>query len=505
MELSFQFRNQAQRDFYYSTARNQCISGGFNNGKTFVGCLKILTLLLEFSNSRAVIARNTYSDLKKTTMQTFFSLCPSNMIESHNEQDGKTVLKNGSVIHWLHLDKVDENTLRGLEANFILVDQAEEVEEKVIDVLDARLGRWAFGIVPQNLLDLNKEWPRDPFTNKPLLPSYHMLLTNPDNEWHWIYRKFHPLSLERKERYFYCEGAWDPTLGSYESYQNALEHDPEWVDKYVYGKWGRSSASIHYLPASGILEPTDELLELIKAKGNLSRVMDHGDSAPTCCLWFAALNGVYICYREYYVPNQVISVHRQSISDLSEGETYSSNYADPQIFKKTAQKDGGFWSVSDEYLTNDLVNSKGEKIPSLAWIAADNNEFATRNRINELLRPNLLRRHPITKDSPAIGLYFIKATNEYPYGCKQAISELGSQRKELIGTIDGKSMYSDERDKNVVDHAYDPIRYFVAMHSSQPLKEQKRPPKRSFAYYNAVFDIIKHRRNVAEPQSLELQ
>ena len=431
-----------------------------------------------------IIARQTYTDLKRTTMQTFFKMLPHELIATHNEQDGFTVLSNGSLINWLHLDKVDENTLRGIEPNSILVDQAEETIETVYDVLDARLGRWDGVVVPQELLRMHEQvyqqpWPTNEY-GKYIVPSYFMLLCNPEDEFHYIYRKYHPDSTERVPGYFYCEGAWEKKLGSEETYDQALNRDEEWVNKYVYGKWGAARSAIHYLRKESILEPTEELIELIKTKGNLFRVLDHGDSSPTCCLWICALGGVYIFYREYYVASKVISYHRRAIDDLSEHEEYSGNYADPQIFKKTAQKDGGFWSVADEYRDADL------EAPELSWIAADNNEFATRNRINELLLPAGRFRHPITKVSPAPGLYFIRATGAYPNGCRESIKQLGSQRKKLLGTVEGKSIYSDDRDESITDHAYDCIRYFVAMHGSAPKAAQKRPPRNSFAYFNSL-------------------
>jgi hypothetical protein len=267
-------------------------------------------------------------------------------------------------------------------------------------------------------------------------------------------------------------------LGSEESYDQALRRDPEWVSKYVEGKWGSSQAAVHHLRKDSILDPSEELLNEIKLRGNLFRVLDHGDTSPTCCLWVAALGGVYIFYREYYVSNNLISYHRRAITDLSRNENYSGNYADPQIFKKTAQKQGGFWSVADEYRDSDL------QAPELYWTSADNNEFATRNRINELLLPSGRFRHPITKESPAPGLYFIRATNLYSEGCRESIRQIGAQRKKLLGTVDGKSVYSDDRDDHIPDHAYDPIRYFVAMHGVQPKASQKRPPRNSFAYFN---------------------
>ena len=129
MNLEVTFANSAQREFYYATARNQTFSGGFNNGKTYSGCLKAFTLLSTFPNYRMAIARQVRADLMRTTYQTFFKLCPSELIESDNKQEGFTTIKNKSMIYWMHLDKVDEGSLRGLEVNSILVDQADECEE----------------------------------------------------------------------------------------------------------------------------------------------------------------------------------------------------------------------------------------------------------------------------------------------------------------------------------------------------------------------------------------
>jgi hypothetical protein len=492
VNLNVQFRNPQQRKVYYSQKRNSCFSGGFNNGKTFIACIKAITLLLTFPNYKVAICRQTLQDLKKTTMETFFKILPNGLVASHNAQDGITTLVNGSVIFWLHLEKVDESTLRGLEINMVIVDQAEEMDEKVYDVLDARVGRWDGAVVPYDLLKKFPNWPISA-TGKYIVPSYLLLLCNPDTEFHFIYRKYHPDSIERDPDYEFISGEWDSSLGSEETYKKALQRDPEWVNKYVKGMWGSSAAQIHKLPNVGIIEYSEALLERIQTKGNLFRILDHGDSSPTCCLWAAALDGVYIFYREYYTPNKVISYHRQAIADLSYNEHYSANYADPQIFKKTAQKDGGFWTVHDEYTSSDV------DAPPLTFIPADNNEFATRNRINELLKFDPKWRHPVSRETPSIGMYFIKRSEDYPYGCYEAIRQLGAQRRILLGTIDGKSIYGDDRDENITDHAYDCIRYFVAMHGSQPQKVKRRPQKNTFAYYNALLT----RRESLMPGSIQ--
>ncbi len=367
----------------------------------------------------------------------------------------------------------------------------------MFDIVEARLGRWAWAEVPANLLSAYPDWPMHKIRHTPLAPSYFMMAVNPDTQYHYIYRKGHPESIERIPYWGWVHGEWDPNLGSRETYDEMLKRDPEWVAKYIKGEWGISEAQIHYLPPAGILEPTEELLTLVREKGNLFRSMDHGETAPTCCLWFAAVKGVYICYREYYVPGRIISYHRQAIHDLSKGERYSNSYADPSIFKKDPEKRGGYWSVADEYTTSEL------DAPALFWVPADNNEFATRNRINELLTPQEKFEHPITGEKTAIGIYFIKKTKEYPDGCSQAIVQLGAQRRKILGTIDGKTYYEDDRDESITDHAYDPIRYFVAMHGTQPKKHMKPPPRNSFAYFNAILKRDRYRNEQLTTGSIQ--
>lgn len=484
VEKQIKFSNDAQESAYFATERNELFSGSFNNGKSYGFSLKVATLLTTFPKYRAVMARQTRADLMKTTYQTFFKIMPRQMIAAQNMQDGVTYLKNGSRIDWLHLDGVEESTLRGLEINAVFTDQGEEVEEKVYDILDSRIGRWDEAIVPPELLSRYPNWPINTFTGKYIIPSYHMTACNPDTQFHHLYRHYHPDSIDRRKNHFYVESQWDTKLGSKEAYENALRNGEEWVSKYIYGLWGISKAQIHRVSDDVIIKSTDngfeELLDRIKRRGSCFRVLDHGDAAPTCCLWVAAIDGVYIFYREYYSPGRVISQHRQAIADLSIGETYRSNYADPAIFKKQHQKDGNFWTTSDEYITTSIEG------PPLYWTPADNNEFATRNRINELLRPNASRKHPLTGLYGSPGIFFLKRSVDFPTGCEHAIKELGSQRRKLLGYYEGEALYADDREENVADHAYDCTRYFVAMHG-QPLKDQKQAaPKNSFAYYKML-------------------
>lgn len=482
MEVNLTFRNPFQENLFWERMRNQCGSGGFNNGKTYLMCQKALLLLLTFPNYRVVMARQLFKDLKATTMQTFFKVCPRSLILTHDNQAGITILKNRSLIYWMHLDAFDEQSLRGLEINSVFLDQAEEIEEAIYLVLDSRIGRWDKAEVPQHLLDANPNWPKHPKWGHYLVPNYMVLGCNPDSQFHWIYRWYHPESLEIRKNHIMYEAETDVNLGDAETMEQMLGRDEEWVKKYFRGQWGISQAQIHYVSPQSVLDPAQcvELLARIKKRGNLYRVLDHGEAAPTCCSWFAALDNIHIGYREYYMPNTVISQHRRNITDLSEDEHYAGNYADPDIFKKHSQKEGSFWTVADEYSTKSISGQ------SLSWSPADNNEFATRNRINECLKLNVGVKHPITGVSPAPRLYFIKKTRDYQNGVFHGITQLQQQRRKLLTSINGKSIYSDDRDDSVVDHAYDTERYYIAIHGANRAVTPRDIPRNSFAWYNRL-------------------
>ena len=96
MNINFEFRNIEQKQFFYSKYRNSCFSSGFGSGKTYVGCQKQFFMQCTYPGYISLFARQTYKDLKSTTMKTYLKICPEDFIEKHSEIEGITVLKNGS-------------------------------------------------------------------------------------------------------------------------------------------------------------------------------------------------------------------------------------------------------------------------------------------------------------------------------------------------------------------------------------------------------------------------
>ena len=494
--IPINFVNKVQEEFYYCNKRNQGFSGGYGNGKSFGASMKALTLLTTFPKYRFAITRYTSKDLVTSTMSTFFKICQPELYSEayggrRNDRDGYLRLINGSEVFWMHLDDHSEESLRGLEVNSRLGDQDEEISENMYITIDSRIERWDQVEIPPHL---NPEhFPKNPYSGKPMPPCYNMSLVNPDTTLHWFWRRYHPDSPESagydNHAYFSASTHDNPAIP--ETLKAAMRsRDPAWVDRFYWGKWGISGGAIHYVHKESILElinpamvgrsphccpititDLDKLLSVIKRDGIKYRVMDHGDAAPTTCLWFAWLSpsvlnqnygivskGIHICYREYYMPDRLVSYHREAIAELSKDEKYYGNYADPAIFKKNQQKYGGSWTTADEYADKRL------KAPPIYWSPADNNEMATRNAVGEMLQLDPLIVHPIlgTPESPAM-LFIKKDQSNYPHGCSHVITQTQSARHKKIGSVNGSDVYSDERDPNIADHAYDPLRYYSVL------------------------------------------
>ena len=452
--------------------------------------MKILFLCLCFDNYRAVIARLEYQALKKTTLATFLKICPKNLISQWNPQDGVMTLINGSQILWMHLDSANERTLRGLEINSVFLDQPEELQEQIYNTLNARIGRWDQAVPTKETIrqfgykDIT-EWPRDEKTGNLVIPSYMMLTPNPDSETHWIWRMYHPDSPEAKKKefnhaYYEVSSTENPMLPQ-ETLDIMLANDPSWVKRFVHGKWGISDATIHILLPQSKLQVSKEWIDNLLNKAALYRVLDHGETAPTCMTWWAVWKGMFFCYREYYMPNKVITYHRSRIAELSGFEKYENDWADPQIFKMTTQKYGGHWSVAMEYSEIFEPAHLEDNPPApLYFQPADNAELSTRNRINELLALREGNIHPVTGKPFSPTIYFIEKSPEHEYGCEHAITQIRAQRRVKLTEIEGRPIFSDEREPSIDDHSYDTIRYFVAMHATGRTVPQRTPSYNSF-------------------------
>lgn len=432
--------------------------GGYGSAKTYGASLKLHRLIEKYPESRWAIIRRCQKQLRATTMITFDNMTPSWALRARNDIEGTREFLNGSSVRYLGLDTPDSmGVLQGLEINGAFVDQAEELSQKTWDLIDARVGRW---------------------TKLPKMPPRYLFATaNPTDELHWLYERFAEESPDREEwraRGYECIVA-DSRTNRFLPQANLdalLSKDEEFQRRFVRGEWGNPEGRIFSVDPLSYLEPTEELLLKIQQTMHLHRSLDHGDSAPTCCLWHATDgDGNIYVFREYYVPDRLVSDHRRAIAALSGNETYRSQLADPTIFYKVAQKYGGKWSISDEYSDNRVL----PRNTALYWSPADNAEQPSRSRIKEYLRVDPEHVHPVTREKGAPRLYFVRKTLGYSNGCDRVILELKSQKRVKVEEAGGRDVYSDERDDTVPDHAYDALKYFVISRPTVMREPAKAP------------------------------
>ena len=407
-------------------------------------------LASKYPGSQWAIIRRVGKHIRATTMLTFDQGTPQDAIVSRNDTEMTRTFINGSTVRFLPLDTPGSlGVLQGLEINGAFVDQAEEISEKIWDLIDSRVGRWT-------------KLPG------PMPPRYLFATANPTDELHWLYERFadeSPRRAEWKAKNYECIVA-DSRTNRFLPKANLdtlLSKDEEFQRRFVRGEWGNPEGRIFNIDPLSYLEPTPELVARITSGMHLHRSLDHGDSSPTACLWSATDgDGNVFVYREYYVPDRLISDHRRAIASLSGKETYRSQLADPSIFHKTAQKYGGKWSISDEYSDTRVL----PRNTALYWSPADNAEMTTRSRIKEYLRVDPEHTHPVTREKGSPRLFFLKKTAEYSNGCDRTILELKSQKRVKIEEAGGRDIYSDDRDDSVPDHAYDALKYFVVSRPS---------------------------------------
>lgn len=493
--------SDTQREAFEFGPSPICASGGWGAGKSVIFCLKVLYLATIFPKSRWVIGRRRWVELQKTTMATFFKFCPPQAYYPYgrrNDNEKVLELNNGSVIYWMYFDDPEIATvIRGLEVNGVFLDQAEEIQEDIFELLLPRIGRWDGAEVPESTLAMYDEWDWWRPDGSPDVPPWMMLAVNPDTEIHWIYRKFHPDSPD----HFESPGS-DPITGevipSYHdqgyrmltmvsddnkfvnkaSIQALKKRDEGFQRRFRYGIWGIPEGQIHNVPRESIIPGDSEFVDRLLRTCTLHRSYDHGESSASCCIWWATdRHGNIFAYREYYASNQLIGFHRARITEMSRNESYSLNLADPSIWDQESQHKGGVWSVYDEY-TDCTVHPRDT---ALFWMKADNNEFGTRDRINQYLQIDPDRVHPYTGVKGAPRLYFIEKSDTYPLGLYRVLQQVRSQRRLKVGMELGRPIFSDERDTDITDHGYDPVRYFIA--SRPPVAKETRTVARpgSFA------------------------
>ena len=224
------------RAFMKSDSFVRGIMGPFGSGKSTVCVFEILRRAKQqkpgpdgIRRSRWAIIRNTYPELKTTTIKTWLQWIPASFgrwVDAgppmHHIKDGDLDLE----VIFLALDRPDDiGKLLSMELTGAWVNEAREVPKAVIDGLTGRVGRY-----PSKLMG-GASW------------CGIIMDTNPPDNDHWWYKlaeELHPDGWE-----FYRQpGGLTPVAENRENlpegyYERQVAgKDPDWVKVYVDAEYG---------------------------------------------------------------------------------------------------------------------------------------------------------------------------------------------------------------------------------------------------------------------------
>jgi phage terminase large subunit len=167
--------------------------GGVGGGKSFALLGSMLTLLRVYPGSKGIVVRDTYPNLKLSSIESWLKLIHDNVgkksfITSYNQSEMIFYCANGSQLQFIAEDyagKKDMNHFRGLEINFAILEEAGDLQEQTFFKCIERCGRHLLpnGMIPPPIVMLStnpcNNWVRELFydraANGTLPPDYYYL------------------------------------------------------------------------------------------------------------------------------------------------------------------------------------------------------------------------------------------------------------------------------------------------------------------------------------------
>jgi PBSX family phage terminase large subunit len=168
-----QFHDKQKEALSYLAIDNECrqllYGGSAGSGKSFLGCDWQIKRRLKYPGTRGLIGRAELKKLRLSTLATFFEICTKyNLIAgkhfTYNGQDHVINWYNGSQIILMDLadmpSDADFSRFGSLEITDYFVDEASEVSEKCINILNSRVRYKLINDNPKGLLTCNphKGW-----------------------------------------------------------------------------------------------------------------------------------------------------------------------------------------------------------------------------------------------------------------------------------------------------------------------------------------------------------
>lgn len=234
--------------------------GGMGSGKSRIGIEEVIQSGLDYPGIPMAMYRKTMPALRDSSMHEFRQTVPSE-IGDWREREDKFQFLTGSFCNFRGLD--DPNKAKSTEYALIVIEEADEMTFEDFMFLNGRVrkkGNWPLRII---------------------------LILNPVDEHHWIYKQF----VQNAAVWEKAGGLAVFHFSTYDNLQNLppgyIEKNtagmsPDMIDRYVHGKWG---TIVKGTPVyASILNADIHLRKVDYAEGlfTLARGWDFGFNHPAC-------------------------------------------------------------------------------------------------------------------------------------------------------------------------------------------------------------------------------
>ena len=117
--------SEKQAIFHKDKAKFRLYGGSVRSGKSIAICMEAVKQSLKYYKNRGLIARKTFQDLRKTTMETFLRFVPPELIKNHNKAEAKITFHNDSEIQFSDLE--DPNKIKSMDLGWFAVDECSDI------------------------------------------------------------------------------------------------------------------------------------------------------------------------------------------------------------------------------------------------------------------------------------------------------------------------------------------------------------------------------------------
>ena len=462
MQIAYKATNTASR-FHHSEADYRLMVGPVGCGKSVACMIEILKLAMQqepaddgMRYSRAVLVRNTYPELKSTTLQTWLEWFPEEAYGAvRYDSPLKHHIRVGDVdlqVWFVSMDKPkDVKKFLSMEMTYVYLNEMSEMPKAIFDAASQRVGRYPNG--------------RKGAPTRPCIISD----TNPPDEDHWAYKLFEEKRPDGFEVFHYVpaliklgegyiknpEADWHKNIKDQNYYERMVRgKTDQWINIYVMGQYGHVADGKPVYP---------EYSDRIHFDADLKPIPD----VPVMLCWDFGLTPC--CVLIQLTPNGQIRVIKEWQATSSGIKQFAENVVKPDVAKlfgqytfDVGQADpaGNQRAQTDEFSCIGVLNEIGGTFAPFKTEAASTNNFEPRRNAVASMLTKLTDGEPCLTISSAC--HIIRK------------GFLGNYRHKRVQVV-GEERYRDEPDKaNLYSHLQDALQYGClkyASHSNKPIDD----------------------------------